>query len=238
MMRFCLFLPIFWACSLLPGSAQTGFNGSFMAEVDGVTCRFQTKATGKALLGSYAEGQLHLEVTGTCAGQQASGDLKETPAGAVVATFRAVLTDDNTLQLTFFMLGKERSHIFKRESQQQQRSETVAGQSTRDPQLTGNWSHQVITGDNSAGFQTVLYFELRADGAYAQYSKSVGGGTDWSYNSGQPALQQQGLWYSKDNIIYLQVAGQTNYIAAATYRFYAEKLVTEDVNGRKIWDKA
>lgn len=236
-MRFCLLLPIFWACTLLPGYAQSGFNGSFQAEVDGVVCRFQTKTTGKTLRGSYTEGQLQLEVTGTFAGQQASGDLKETPAGSVVATFKAVLTDDNTLRLTFFMLGQERSHVFLRAGRPEQRPATVAGQSARDAQLTGSWSHQVITGDNSAGFQTVLYFELRADGAYAQYSKSVGGGGDWSYDSGRPALQQQGRWYSQDNIIYLQVAGQANYVAAATYRFYDGKLVTEDVNGRKIWDK-
>lgn len=234
-MRFSLLFPVFWACTLLSGYAQTGFNGAFVAEVEGSTCRFQTKTTGQTIRGIYEEGSVRLEVTGTTAGHQASGVLKETQAGTVVATFKAVLTNDNTLELTFLLLGEEVSHIFLREGRPDVQTETGAGQAARDPQLTGTWSHQVITGDNSAGFQTVLYFELRADGTYAQYSKSVGGGADWSYDSGQPALRQQGLWYSQDKIIHLQSAGQSAYTAAATYRFSGGKLITEDVNGRKIW---
>ncbi len=101
--------------------------------------------------------------------------------------------------------------------------------------MAGNWSYQVITGGNGAGFQTVFYFQISADGRYAQYSKSVGGSADWSYDSGKVEMQQQGLWYSQDNVFYIKPEGQSDYTAATTYRFVGEKLVTDDVSGQKIW---
>ncbi len=233
-MRLCTFLLLLCAPALLP--AQTGFNGNFSANIDGINCQLTLTTSRTNLTGMYDEGDIHLQLKGIVNGKQASGELHDPASGQAVATFQAVLRDANTLDLTLFAQGQTISHPFQRSSATAAPAAPPAGQQ-RDAGLVGNWSHQIITNSGGSGFTTILYFQIGADGRYAQYSKSVGGGSEWSYSSGKAELQQQGRWYSRDNIIYIQPDGQTAYIAAAKYRFNEGRLVTEDVNGRKIWTR-
>lgn len=237
MIRFSPVLFVLWLFVPLPASAQTGFNGTFLAVVDGMTCQFIIQTVNNEISGTYDEGGLRLQVMGTFYGKQASGDLKDALSGKVVATFRAVLISTTSLELTFLISGQERSQVFLREGRTVSQTRPTADKLTRDPQIIGNWSHQIITGGNGASLQTMLYFQIIADGKYAQYSRSVGGGGEWSYDSGQLELQQQGTWYTNGKIIYMKAEGKADYIAAATYRLYEGKLITQDVNGQKIWGK-
>lgn len=231
-MRFCTSL--FLLCITTTLFAQTTFHGSFAANIDGVNCQLRLITNQTALSGTYTEGDLSLQMNGTVNGKNATGELIEPTSGQAVATFQAMLRDANTLDLTFLAQGQQVSHPFQREGVTTAQNAPPSGQ-PRDAALVGSWSHQIITNSSGTGFTTILYFQISADGRYAQYSKSVGGGADWSYSSGEAELQQQGLWYSRENILYIQPTGQTSYTAAATYRFYDGRLVTEDVNGRKIW---
>lgn len=215
--------------------AQSGLNGLFTATVDGLYCQLSLTTASTTLSGTYDEGQLHLQLKGIVNGKQASGELYEPTSGQAVATFQVNLRDANTLDLTFSAQGQSSSHPFLRSTAAAAPIAAPGGQ--LDDQLVGNWNHQIITNSGGAGFSTVLYFQIGGDGHYAQYSKSVGGGTEWSYNSGKAELQQQGRWYSRDNVLYIQPQGQADYIAAAQYRFVEGRLVTEDVNGRKIWSR-
>jgi hypothetical protein len=233
-MRLYTFLLLFGASALLP--AQSGFNGIFTATIDGLACQISLATTRTELSGTYDEGNIHLKLKGTVNGKQAGGDLYDPASGQTVATFQASLRDANTLDLTVEAQGQKISHPFQRSTASATSATQAAGQA-HDAKLVGNWNHQIITNSGGSGFTTVLYFQIGADGRYAQYSKSVGGGSEWSYNSGKAELQQQGRWYTRDNIIYIQPEGQPEFIAAATYRFYESRLVTEDVNGRKIWTR-
>lgn len=231
-MRLFTFSLLLFATTLL--RAQSGLNGLFTATVDAVYCQISLTTKGTMISGTYDEGELHLQLKGSADGKQASGELYEPTSGQAVATFQLSLRDANTLDLTFSAQGQSSSHAFQRSPVATTPAAAPAGQQY-DGKLVGNWSHQIITNSGSAGFSTVLYFQISADGRYAQYSKSVGGGSEWSYSSGKAELQQQGRWYSRDNILYIQPEGQTEFIAAAKYRFHDGRLVTEDVNGRKIW---
>jgi len=237
MMRSISFSLVIWVFTLLPLYAQTGFNGTFLAVVDGMSCRLATKTAYNVISGTYDEGGLRLQVIGTFSGKLASGDLKDPSLDKVVANFTALLTNDSTLNLTFFIADQKRSHIFLREGKKIVPLQPAAEQLTYDPRLVGNWTHQIITGNNSAGFQTIFFLQITSDGRYDQYSKSVGGSADWSYNSGQAELEQKGVWYSLNNVFYIKAEGQVGYTAAATYRFYDKKLLTEDVSGQKIWTR-
>lgn len=233
-MRPSTFLFLLCTTSLL--QAQTGFNGIFTATVDGLDCQFHLSTNRTDLTGTYDEGALHLKIKGVVNGNQATGELYDPASGQALATFQAGLRDANTLDLAFTAQGQTHSHPFQRSAATAAPAVSSAGQPL-DANLVGNWNHQIITNSGGSGFTTVLYFRIGADGRYAQYSKSAGGGSEWSYNSGNAELQQQGRWYSRDNILYIQADGQTEYTAAARYRFHENRLVTEDVNGRKIWTR-
>lgn len=240
-MRFISFSLMIWALMVLPMQAQTqrGFNGTFQAVVDGMPCKLVTKTNRNAISGTYDEGGLSLRVIGTFYAKTANGDLKDIASGAVVATFKAVLINDSLLNLTFSIGGQQRSHAFLREGTMTVASvnKNKVAPGAHDYKLVGSWSHQIITSSGGAGLQTVFYLYINANGQYAEYSRVIGGSSEWSYDSGPGELQQKGLWYSNDNIFYIRPEGQLDYTAAATYSFKDGKLITQDVGGRKIWDR-
>ncbi|MCY7328982.1 MAG: hypothetical protein LH618_10565, partial [Saprospiraceae bacterium] len=140
MMRSISFSLVIWAFTLLPLYAQTGFNGTFLAVVDGMSCRLVAKTAYNVISGTYDEGGFNLQVIGTFSGKLASGDLKDPSLDKVVANFTALLTNDSTLQLTFFIADQKRSHIFLREGRKIAPLQPAAEQLTYDPRLVGNWT--------------------------------------------------------------------------------------------------
>jgi hypothetical protein len=230
-------------CPPLLLDAQTGFNGTFLATVDGMPSVLTLQTAGSAVTGTYREGEYDLLVRGTVKGQSATGTLTDKASGVAVAEFRALLRSGSALDLTIMILGRDVTATFEREGAESGTPGQPVGHGaptehrTRDARLAATWSYQVINNSGGSSFTTVHYFELTPDGRYAQYSKSVGGGADWSYSSGGAELTQQGRWYTDKGALYLQPEGQREYTAAARYTFFDGKLVTEDVNGRKIWNR-
>ncbi len=238
MIRSISFSLAFWGFALLPVFAQTGFNGNFVAVVDGMPCRLVTTTRHNEIKGTYDEGGFSLQVTGTTFGNKANGDLTDPSLNKVVANFEAILVDSNRIDLTFSVSGQKRSHTFVREGTAELSSTNKANiaPGTRDARLVGSWIYQVITSTKNTGLQTVFYLRINANGQYAEYSKSVGGG-DLSYDSGQAEIQQKGLWYSNGNVFYIRPEGQETYTSAANYHFEKGNLITEDVSGQKIWER-
>jgi hypothetical protein len=119
-----------------------------------------------------------------------------------------------------------------------------AGQSQAealDPRLVGTWvnENQINSGGGAGGFasfSTVMTMVLNGDGTIQQFTQSVGGGGDWSSNSGR-TLDFDGTWRAGDGTLLVHGMGLPDYTPAATYTFSGEYLVTQSDMGRLIWQR-
>lgn len=110
-----------------------------------------------------------------------------------------------------------------------------------DQRLFGTWvNEQQINSSGGAGgfasFSTVMTMELHPDGTIRQLTQSVGGGGDWSSNSGA-RLDFEGNWRASNGTLLVVGMGLPDYTPAATYSFSGEYLVTQSDMGRLIWQK-
>lgn len=110
-----------------------------------------------------------------------------------------------------------------------------------DPRLVGVWVNekQINSPGGAGGFaslSTVMTMEIHPDGAIVQYTQSVGGGSEWSSNSGRK-LDFEGKWRASNNTLFVLGMGLTDYTAAGTYSFSGAYLVTNNNLGRLIWQK-
>jgi hypothetical protein len=110
-----------------------------------------------------------------------------------------------------------------------------------DPRLVGVWVNEnQINSPGGAGgfasFSTVMTMELDADGTIRQFTQSVGGGGDWSSNSGR-TLDFEGNWRASNNTLLVLGMGLPDYTPAATYSFSDQYLVTNSDMGRLIWQR-
>lgn len=231
--------------------AQKGFNGTFKGEINAVASILTLKTTENNVSGSYKEGDFNLNVVGIAKGTTASGTFRM-QNGLKVADFTASMANDNTMDLTLQIMEQTQTLMLQRmgnASATQTARPSYRPQSTppaprinrasnsqaRDPKIVGHWKHQDIISSRDAGFQTVLYFYLEGNGTYAQYSQSVGGG-NLSFDSGKK-LVQTGEWYTRQGVICLKPQGQSQFTAGTRYKVTQGRIVTQDVNGRKIWSR-
>lgn len=110
-----------------------------------------------------------------------------------------------------------------------------------DPRLVGTWVNekQINSGGGAGGFasfSTVMSMLLHADGTVQQYTQSVGGGGEWSSNSGR-TLDFEGRWRAANGTLLVHTAGLPDFVPAATYSFSGEYLVTQSDMGRLIWQR-
>jgi hypothetical protein len=110
-----------------------------------------------------------------------------------------------------------------------------------DPRLVGTWVNekQINSGGGAGGFasfSTVMTMVMSADGRIQQYSQSVGGGGDWSSNSGR-TMDFDGTWRAGNGTLLVHGMGLPDYTPAATYTFSGEYLVTQNDQGRLIWQR-
>lgn len=110
-----------------------------------------------------------------------------------------------------------------------------------DARLVGVWIHenQINSPGGAGGFaamSTVMTMELSADGVMRQWTQSVGGGADWSSNSGR-RLDFDGQWRSDGQTLLVMGIGLVDFTPAATYEFAGAYLVTHNDMGRLIWQR-
>lgn len=109
----------------------------------------------------------------------------------------------------------------------------------RDGRLVGVWANENIInsgGSNFASYTTVMTMDIRADGSILQYTESVGGGGDWSYDS-KRTIDFEGQWRGDGKAMSVYGMGLPDYTHAATYEFSGEYLVTYTNLGRLIWQR-
>lgn len=110
-----------------------------------------------------------------------------------------------------------------------------------DQRLVGIWvNEKQINSPGGAGgfasFSTVMTMDIRADGNIVQHTQSVGGGGDWSSNSGK-TLDFEGQWRGDGQTMFVYGMGLPDFTPAATYTFSGQYLVTQNDQGRLIWQK-
>lgn len=110
----------------------------------------------------------------------------------------------------------------------------------RDSRMVGIWVNENNInsggGDNFASYSTVMTMELHPDGRVLQYTESVGGGGDFSYDGGR-TLDFDGQWRADGQTLYVYAAPLPDFTPAATYSFSGEYLVTQSDMGRLIWQR-
>ncbi|WP_291039644.1 hypothetical protein [Hyphomonas sp.] len=109
----------------------------------------------------------------------------------------------------------------------------------RDARMVGIWVNEDIInsgGANFASYTTVMTMELHPDGRVIQYTESIGGGGDWSYDGGR-TIDFDGQWRADGQTLFVYAAPLPDFTPAATYSFSGEYLVTQSDMGRLIWQR-
>jgi hypothetical protein len=109
-----------------------------------------------------------------------------------------------------------------------------------DQRLVGHWVYQEILGGGGASLTSEEHLVFRSDGNYA-YGKgrTVGGGADWSYDSGGGGDVERGRWRAASGVLF--VLGQNGQWARiGTYGMTDDgnaMRITYDGGGRKLWSR-
>ncbi len=109
----------------------------------------------------------------------------------------------------------------------------------RDARMVGIWVNENMInsgGGSFASYTTVMTMELHPDGRVIQYTESIGGGGDWSYDGGR-TIDFDGQWRADGQTLYVYAAPLPDFTPAATYSFSGEYLVTQSDMGRLIWQR-
>ncbi len=118
-------------------------------------------------------------------------------------------------------------------------AETQPATPQRDARMVGIWVNEDIInsgGGNFASYTTVMTMELHPDGRVVQYTESIGGGGDWSYDGGR-TIDFEGEWRADGRTLSVYAAPLPDFTPAATYSFSGEYLVTQSDMGRLIWQR-
>jgi hypothetical protein len=226
-------------------SLAAAFDGEYSAMVDGAAARMQLETRNGHTTGRYQEGSLLLTVEGRATNGRLDARLVVPQTGQTLATLSAVPAGtglDAELIVTHPLTGAR--HVLSAQFVPVSTGATSDAPSiptgSRDAQLVGTWVHENIInsgGADFASFSTVMTMDLRADGQVTQTNRSVGGGGDWSYDSGDSSQDYRGQWLSQDGVLMVRLDGMTEFAAAARFRFDGAYLITENAQGRLIWQR-
>ncbi|MDH1109538.1 hypothetical protein N5C55_25920 [Pseudomonas otitidis] len=187
-------------------------DGRFQADLAGANTVLDLQQQGQVVTGRYSEnGTLQLDLHGQYDGQVLNAEIVLPQTNQVIATLAATYGND---QLNARLAAHD----------------PVSGQVLERQALFQR------SPSSFASFNTVLTLHLTPDGRVEQWSRSVGGGSDWSYDS-DGTLQYAGQWQTADGVLLVRPDGSTDYQPATRYRFSDPYLVTEDQGGRKIWQR-
>jgi hypothetical protein len=236
--------------SLLFGAAASAQPGTttYEATEGGVTTRVALRVDGTSFEGGMQEGNLTLGLRGTLAGQRLTGVLLDPATGREVLPITGELVGD-TLRLTVRPdpASPARTLAMRRVGAPAQAAAAGAAPAAAgaagslDPAIVGRWRNESQI--NSAGgaggfasFSTVRYLELAADGRVRQSVRSAGGGGNWSAQAGE-TVEFSGRWQVRGAELWVRADGAPDFVRAGVYRRVGERLVTENAQGRKIWER-
>lgn len=218
-------------------------DGRYQATVDNQPTELILRHQGNRVEGQYVENQsLRLTLKGSYDGQLLRAEISDPQSGQLLANMNATYAN---AMLNVSIAARdprngqvlERQALFQREPAQATATPAAAG--TRDPALVGTWVHEKIInsgGASFASFNTLMTLQLNPDGSVTQWSRSAGGGSDWSYDS-PGEVQYSGHWRSQDGVLMVRLAGAADFQPAAYYRFSDQYLVTESNTGKMIWQR-
>ncbi|CAM3244068.1 Uncharacterised protein [Ectopseudomonas mendocina] len=223
-------------------AARAGeLDGHYRAELDGQPSELILRQNGTAVEGEYVEGKLlRLAIKGQYDGKLLRAEISDPQSGLLLANMNANYANA-MLNTSIAARNPKNGEVLERQALFQ-REAAVAKPSTsgaQDPKLVGTWLHEKIINSNGAdfaSFNTLMTLQLNADGSVTQWSRSVGGGSDWNYDS-PGEVQYSGHWLSQGNMLMVRLAGAADYQPAAYYRFSDQYLVTESNTGKLIWQR-
>ncbi len=198
--------------------------------------------------GVLEEGGVQLAVRGSLAGDRLQGSLREPLTGLRLGRVSGQLRGDDLDFAVRPSGGGEPSRLAMRRVGAPATSPAApaaaaaaAAAGTIDHALVGRWRWESQL--NSAGgaggfasFSTVRILALDADGRVRQWVRSSGGGATWSHGSGEQ-LEFSGRWQARGGELLVQPDGHPGFVGAGRYRFVGERLVTENGQGRQIWQR-
>lgn len=223
-------------------SVQAGeLDGHYRATLDGQPSELILRQNDAVVEGEYVEGQhLRLVVKGRYDGKLLRAEISDPQSGLLLANMNATYANA-MLNASIAARNPRNGEILERQAlfQREAAIATPPTSGTLDPTLVGTWVHEKIInsgGTSFASFNTLMTLQLNADGSVTQWSRAVGGGGDWSYDS-PGEVQYSGHWRSQGGMLMVRLAGAADYQPAAYYRFSDQYLVTESNTGKMIWQR-
>ncbi|RPH43435.1 MAG: hypothetical protein EHM87_13780 [Burkholderiales bacterium] len=216
----------------------------------GVTTRIVLRVDGPRVEGAMQEGTLALGLRGTLAGQRLSGTIVDPASGRDLLPITGELRAD-TLVISVQpdaaspprMLSLRRVDAVPggAPAPSGAGAGTGAAAGSLDAAIVGRWRNESqINSPGGAGgfasFSTVRTLELGGDGRARQSVRSAGGGGNWSSQGGE-TVEFVGRWQVRGAELWVQAEGTTGFVRAGTYRRVGERLVTENAQGRRIWER-
>lgn len=223
-------------------SAQAGeLDGHYRTTLDGQPSELILRQNDAVVEGEYVESQhLRLVVKGRYDGKLLRAEISDPQSGLLLANMNATYANA-MLNASIAARNPRNGEVLERQAlfQREAAIATPPTPGTLAPTLVGTWVHEKIINSGAASFtslNTLMTLQLNADGSVTQWSRAVGGGGDWSYDS-PGEVQYSGHWRSQSGMLMVRLAGAADYQPAAYYRFSDQYLVTESNTGKMIWQR-
>ena len=240
-----------------------GLAGTYVGTYEGSPVKLVLQVTAQEVSGNLHDGVSNFAISGYAQGNYLVGAATETNSNiqAIVAaelkgnTLDLALTADGVNSLT---ISLQRTTAAANTPPANNNAYTNNGktpnassqsvQGNVEPRLVGTWVRTVNNssgyGSNSAYFTTEILFQINADGTF-EYgaSRSVGGGSDWSYDGSQwSAPEMSGVLRSDGkNIHVIQAQGQAvpaSQQNMGTYYIDGYNMATTSASGvKEYWQK-
>lgn len=234
------------AVSAQPG--ESDFSGRYVGESNGVQTTLTLAQSGVRIDGQGTEGGSRYQLTATVDGEVASGSVHDPQSGG---TFQIELSlQGERLIFTMLQLDPFTGEIqrvaveFARMDESASPEAAKASASAeaevggeRDPRLVGVWTYQEIMTGGGVSVATEMAVQLRADGiAVEGDARTVGGGADWSGDTGRSSDVTTYRWKTENGAVYGAPADGGQWTRIADYETNGSRLLMMYVNGeRQLW---
>ena len=205
-------------------SAQAGeLDGHYRTTLDGQPSELILRQNDAVVEGEYVESQhLRLVVKGRYDGKLLRAEISDPQSGLLLANMNATYANA-MLNASIAARNPRNGEVLERQAlfQREAAIATPPTPGTLAPTPVGTWVHEKIINSGCtsfASFNTLMTLQLNADGSVTQWSRAVGGGGDWSYDS-PGEVQYSGHWRSQGGMLMVRLAGAADYQPAAYYRF-------------------